>query len=58
MARMNRPSIKQIGQTIIDPGRHISLDMGDAIALFVLGILSGVIGQAIFAVPNCWIIAV
>lgn len=49
---------KKVMAVIVDPGKHLSLEAGDAIALFLLGIFAGVIGQAIFAVPNCWIVAV
>jgi hypothetical protein len=40
---------------IVDPGRHISLDAGDAIALAALGFLAGIITNTIWTSGfNCW----
>ena len=52
---MIKPSLKKMVETVVDPGRHLSLETGDAIALFVLGILAGIIGSAVMNSPMyCW----
>ena len=48
-------SLQKISQIVRDPLAHLSLEAGDAIALFVLGVMLGIIGSAITNSPLfCW----
>ena len=50
-----KPALQKAASIAADPGRHLSLEAGDAIALFLLGALVGSIVDAAF-VPRvmCW----
>lgn len=46
---------KKMMAIIIDPGRHVSLDVGDTIALCALGFFAGIITNTIWNSPfSCW----
>jgi len=45
----------KISEIATDPLRHVSLEMGDAIALFALGMLIGIIVNHVWNSPfTCW----
>lgn len=55
---MIKPAVKQMVQIVADPGRHLSVEAGDVIALFILGGLIGsIITSAMLPKVTCWIFA-